>query len=103
MVLGRATRLSLIQSTRTSWNEHFTADKTTGTMLGLTAKGCATVDCLRMNRPAQLTARRLLDAARAFPWAMRVRRRRRLHRRESSCGPAADAGASLRSDRKALL
>jgi hypothetical protein len=41
------------------WNEHFTADKATGTLLGLTATGRATVDCLKMNRPAQLTARRL--------------------------------------------
>jgi len=49
------------------WNEHFTADETTGAMLGLTTTGRATVDCLKMNRYAQLTARRLWMRLGLFP------------------------------------
>ena len=47
--------------------EHFTADEATGAVLGVTATGRATVDCLKMNRSAQLTARRLWMRLGLFP------------------------------------
>jgi hypothetical protein len=49
------------------WNEHFTAVEATGAVLGVTATGRATVDCLKMNRSAQLTARRLWMRLGLFP------------------------------------
>ena len=39
------------------WEDHFTADPTSGALAGLSAIGRATVDRLQMNRLAQLIAR----------------------------------------------
>jgi len=39
------------------WNDHFRMEPTSGMMIGLTHIGRATVDRLRMNSPAQVSAR----------------------------------------------
>lgn len=41
-----------------NWDEHFEADVETGTIRGISAIGRATSALLRMNEPAQTTARR---------------------------------------------
>jgi hypothetical protein len=49
--------VSLFAPRSEPWDRHFTVDGATGTVQGLTAVGRATIACLQMNRPGQLTAR----------------------------------------------
>ena len=49
------------------WDDHFRFETATGLVLGLTNIGRATVNCLRMNSPAQLAARRQWLRLQLFP------------------------------------
>ena len=57
----------LFNPRRDRWEEHFRVEDPTGALVGLTPVGRATVDCLRMNRPAQLQARRQWMRLKLFP------------------------------------
>jgi hypothetical protein len=48
----------LFHPRRDLWTEHFRTEGETGTIAGLTAVGRVSIACLRMNRPAQVAARR---------------------------------------------
>ncbi|MBI2929150.1 MAG: HNH endonuclease [Verrucomicrobia bacterium] len=60
-------RVRLFHPRRDNWQEHFRLDGATGEIVGLTAIGRATVALLKMNSPAQLTARRLWSRLRLLP------------------------------------
>jgi hypothetical protein len=49
------------------WSDHFRVDLETGAIDGTTATGRATVACLDLNHPLQLTARQLWIRLRLFP------------------------------------
>lgn len=49
------------------WMENFSVDQTTGTILGLTPRGRATIQRLRMNTPSRLEARRQWARLGLFP------------------------------------
>jgi hypothetical protein len=49
------------------WEDHFRVDENTAELVGLTPAGRATIVCLRMNRPAQLDARRHWMRLKIFP------------------------------------
>jgi HNH endonuclease len=49
------------------WEDHFVLDEATGQVNGLTSVGRATIARLRMNGPAQLSARREWGRLRLFP------------------------------------
>lgn len=49
------------------WNDHFRVEAAGGRILGVTAVGRATVNCLQMNSPAQLAARGQWMRLRLFP------------------------------------
>ncbi len=49
------------------WTESFSVDRSRGTILGLTPKGRATIERLRMNTPSQLEARRQWARLGLFP------------------------------------
>ncbi|MCB8944281.1 MAG: HNH endonuclease [Ardenticatenaceae bacterium] len=50
-----------------NWQIHFEADQHNGLVIGLTAIGRVTVDCLRMNSESQRNARRLWIQLNLFP------------------------------------
>jgi hypothetical protein len=49
------------------WSDHFIADYESGEIQGTTPTGRATVACLDLNHPLQLTARQLWIRLRIFP------------------------------------
>jgi hypothetical protein len=49
------------------WADHFRVDVASGSIVALTAVARATVNCLRMNSPAQLAARKQWMRLRLFP------------------------------------
>jgi hypothetical protein len=49
------------------WEEHFAVDEATGQVDGLTAIGRVTIARLRLNGPAQLSARKEWERLRLFP------------------------------------
>ena len=49
------------------WEEHFSVEESTGALLGLTAIARSTIGRLRVNRPAQLAARRQWMRLKLFP------------------------------------
>lgn len=49
------------------WSDHFTADLEAGEILGTTETGRATVACLDMNHPLQVTARQFWARLQLFP------------------------------------
>lgn len=49
------------------WDEHFRIDVESGEVVGLTATGRATIACLDLNHPFQLTARLLWIRLRLLP------------------------------------
>lgn len=57
----------LFHPRRDAWEEHFKVDEQSGIITGLTFVGRATVDALKMNRPAQVAARRHWMLLRLFP------------------------------------
>ena len=61
------TTARLFQPRMDRWAEHFRVESATGSIIGLTAVGRATVARLQMNTPAQLAARRQWIRLRLFP------------------------------------
>jgi hypothetical protein len=59
--------IRLFHPRRERWDEHFRVDPESGAIQGLTPVGRATVACLRMNRPVQLTARLSWTQLNLFP------------------------------------
>jgi hypothetical protein len=59
--------LPLFHPRRDRWEDHFRFDETNVELMGLSAIGRATVACLQMNQPAQLTARRQWIRLKIFP------------------------------------
>jgi hypothetical protein len=57
----------LFHPRRDRWDEHFRIEMESGTVLGLTPTGRATVTILQMNRPIQLAARRQWMLLGLFP------------------------------------
>ena len=57
----------LFHPRRDRWHEHFRVERESGTILGLTSTGRATVAILQMNRPIQLAARRQWMLLGLFP------------------------------------
>src|SRR5438132_12866330 len=49
------------------WNEHFSVDPASGTLMGLTPTGRAPVELLHMNRSTQVVARKQWMRLRFFP------------------------------------
>lgn len=49
------------------WSDHFRLDLDRAEIVGITKIGRATVECLRMNEPVQVTARALWIQLRLFP------------------------------------
>jgi hypothetical protein len=49
------------------WESHFQVDVTAGTIIGLTAIGKTTVDCLDMNSQSQVMARQFWISLGLFP------------------------------------
>jgi hypothetical protein len=62
-----ATTVRLFNPRQDGWAEHFSVNRQTGELAGLTPIGRATVDRLQMNRPAQLVARRQWMRLKLFP------------------------------------
>jgi hypothetical protein len=67
--IDEATRevVRLFHPRRERWDEHLRVDPESGVIQGLTPVGRATVACLRMNRPVQLTARLSWMQLKLFP------------------------------------
>ena len=57
----------LFDPRRQRWTEHFTVDLESGEIQGMTPTGRATVRCLDLNHPLQITARQLWIRFRLFP------------------------------------
>ncbi len=49
------------------WDAHFTIDLNSGEIVGITPTGRATVGCLDMNHPSQVSARQLWIRFRFYP------------------------------------
>jgi hypothetical protein len=50
-----------------TWEEHFGVDSASGSLIGLTPAGRATIDRLEMNRPTQVFARKQWIRLKLFP------------------------------------
>jgi hypothetical protein len=57
----------LFDPRRHRWDEHFTVDLDSGDIVGATPTGRATVACLDLNHPLQLSARHVWVRLRMFP------------------------------------
>lgn len=62
-----ATTVALFDPRAMHWPDHFQIDESTAKIVGLTAVGRATIGRLRMNNPAQISARQQWIAAKLFP------------------------------------
>lgn len=61
------TTVRLFNPRQNRWEEHFRVDQRSGTLIGVTAIGRATVERLQMNKPTQLAARRQWMRLKLFP------------------------------------
>ncbi|HXG65483.1 MAG TPA: HNH endonuclease [Blastocatellia bacterium] len=60
-------RVQLFNPRRDPWHKHFAWSRNGTRIIGLTARGRATVEALRMNNPISLTARSFWVASRIHP------------------------------------